>query len=74
MGIVYSTEDLGLLIRSERKAQGYTQTELAELANTSLSFLSNLENGKDSSEIGKALRIVATLGIDLVAERRDERA
>ncbi|WP_281656004.1 helix-turn-helix domain-containing protein [Eggerthella sinensis] len=74
MGIVYSTEDLGLLIRSERKAQGYTQTELAELANTSLSFLSNLENGKDSSEIGKALRIVATLGIDLVAERRDEQA
>ena len=74
MGIVYSTEDLGLLIRSERKAQGYTQTELAELANTSLSVLSNLENGKDSSEIGKALRIVATLGIDLVAERRDEQA
>ena len=74
MGIVYSTEDLGLLIRSERKAQGYTQTELAELANTSLSFLSNLENGKDSSEIGKALRIVATLCIDLVAERRDEQA
>ena len=74
MGIVYSTEDLGLLIRSERKAQGYKQTELAELANTSLSFLSNLENGKDSSEIGKALRIVATLGIDLVAERRDEQA
>lgn len=74
MRTVYSTKDLGLLIRNERKAQGYTQTELAELANTSLSFLSNLENGKDSSEIGKALRIVATLGIDLIAERRDNRA
>ncbi len=67
---IRSTRDLGMLIRNERKAQGYTQTELAGLSGTGITFLSNLENGKETAEIGKALNVANMLGIDLFASRR----
>ena len=47
-----------------------TQSELAGLADVGLTFLSQLENGKDSAEIGKALRVMTMLGIDVDASPR----
>lgn len=46
MSPVYTSKDLGAAIRAERKRQKLTQTELANLCAVSLSFISNLENGK----------------------------
>lgn len=68
---ISNTEELGKLIMHERKAQGLTQTQLAGLSGVSITFLSNLENGKQTAELGKTLNVLATLGIDLLAERRD---
>lgn len=65
-----SAIDLGALIRTERKRQGLTQTDLAGLSGVGITFLSQLENGKETAEIGKALNVLATLGIDLFAESR----
>lgn len=65
-----STTDFGALIKTERKHQGLTQTELAGLSGIGITFLSQLENGKETAEIGKALNVLATLGIDLFAESR----
>ncbi len=67
---VATAKDLGLIIRNERKRQGFTQTELAGLSNVGITFLSNLENGKETAEIGKALAVATMLGIDLFAQRR----
>ena len=67
---VATTKDLGLIIRNERKRQGFTQTELAGLSNVGITFLSNLENGKETAEIGKAIAVATMLGIDLFAQRR----
>ena len=56
----------------ERKAQGMTQSQLADLCGVGLSFVSNLENGKPTLEAGKMLRVVNTLGLDLVLRKRGE--
>lgn len=67
-----SAKELGELIMHERKAQGLTQTQLAGLSGVGITFLSNLENGKQTAELGKTLNVLATLGLDLLAERRDD--
>ncbi|OUO58423.1 transcriptional regulator [Collinsella sp. An271] len=64
------TADLGRLIRDERKRQHMTQTELADVSGVGITYLSQLENGKETAEIGKALNVLTMLGMDLYAERR----
>ena len=67
---VLSANKLGQAIRARRRELGYTQTELAEFSGCGLTFLSNLENGKKTAELEKTLRVVSTLGIDLLFEVR----
>lgn len=67
---VRTTADLGRLIREERKRKGYTQVELADAAGVGVTYVINLEHGKETSEAGKALHLVELLSIDLLAERR----
>ena len=69
---IETTSDLGAAIRGERKAQELTQTQLAELCGVGLTYLSNLENGKDTAEIGKALHVMRMLGLELSASKRGE--
>lgn len=68
--IVSDARDIGALIATERKRQGLTQAELAGFSGVGVTFLSQLENGKGTAELDKALTVLATLGIDLVAQRR----
>lgn len=72
MEIIRTISDLGKFIRETRKSQGITQTQLAQLSGCGLSFITNLENGKATSEIGKALNVMNSLGIDFAAIRRGE--
>lgn len=65
-----SVASIGKLIKAERKRQGIAQAELADYANVGVTFLSQLENGKATAEIGKVLTVLNTLGIDLVGRRR----
>ena len=67
---IRTTVDLGRMLRDERKRQGYTQAELAEAAGVGVTYVINLEHGKPTAEIGKALHLVELLSVDLVAERR----
>ncbi len=69
---ISSIEDLGSLVRSERKKQCLTQNDLAISCNVGLSFIVNLEHGKTTSEIGKTLHVLTMLGIDLFAKKRGE--
>ena len=62
--------DLGEIIRQTRKSLGLTQAELAGLSGVGITFLSNIENGKETAEIGKVLVVANTLGLDLFAARR----
>jgi HTH-type transcriptional regulator/antitoxin HipB len=60
-----TVEQIGALIRTTRKGLGVTQRELALTSGTGLRFVVDLERGKETCEIGKALTILQTLGIKL---------
>lgn len=55
----------GKALKTMRKRKGYTQKELSEFTGYSVSFISGVERGKATSEIGKALRLAMILGLDL---------
>jgi len=61
---------LGELIRARRHELGLTQTEVAEVANTNLRFVSELERGKATARLENVMRVLATLGIELEARGR----
>ena len=61
---------LGQLIRTRRKELTYTQKYISEITGFSMSFLSDLENGKPTCEIGKTLRLLNLLGLNLIIEER----
>ncbi len=60
---------LGLAIETERKRRKLTQTQLAELSNTSINFVSQVERGKRTAQIGKVVDILQILGLQLVIEK-----
>jgi HTH-type transcriptional regulator/antitoxin HipB len=62
----YTVKEIGELIRKTRKTLGVTQQDLALTSGTGLRFVIDLEKGKETCEIGKALTILQTLGIKLI--------
>lgn len=58
-------EALGAKLRAVRKEQGVTQAQLAALVGTGTRFISELENGKATAEIGKTLAVIQALGLGL---------
>ena len=67
---IQSTKDLGAEIRRRRKELGYTQGFLSEFSGISASFISNLENGKETAELGKVLFLINLLGMDMELTER----
>lgn len=67
---IRSVEELGEAIRTRRKELHYTQEFLAEFTGFSVSFISDVERGKATAEIGKTLQLLMILGLDLSVERR----
>ena len=61
----YTPKDLGKIVRDTRKKLGVTQKDLALTSGTGLRFVIDLEKGKETCQIGKALTILYTLGIRL---------
>ncbi len=64
-GSVTSAAVLGRLIRAKRRQIGMTQAEASALAGVGIRFLSELENGKATAELGKVLQVLARLGLVL---------
>lgn len=63
---------MGLLIRTERKAQRLTQEQLAGLTGVGVRFVRELEAGKESCQVGRALQVAASLGLTVSVGRRQE--
>ena len=70
--IVSTVKEFGAAIRARRKELGLTQAALAEFTGFSVSFLSDLENGKETAEIGKALYLANLLCLDVELRKRCE--
>ena len=59
------TADIGEIIRTERKAQGLRQDELAAASGVGLRFIVELERGKPTVQLGKVLAVLDALGCTL---------
>ena len=66
--------DLGRAMRGHRKARGMTQAHLADVAGVSAKWISEVENGKPTAEIGRIMTVLAHLGIALSVIPRPESA
>lgn len=67
---IIDSKDLGEAIRKRRKELGYTQVYLSGFTGFSVSFISDLERGKATAEIGKTIDLINLLGLDLEVEKR----
>ena len=67
---ITDTASFGALIKARRKKLGYTQKYICEVSGVSASFISDLENGKATIELGKALFLANLLGIDVELNER----
>ncbi|WP_010297760.1 helix-turn-helix domain-containing protein [Candidatus Odyssella thessalonicensis] len=70
--IIKTSKDVGRLIRQKRKSLEMTQVELAGLSDVGSRFMVELEQGKPTIEIGKALQVLRMLGIYLLPQAKDE--
>lgn len=64
----------GKAIREKRKELGHTQSYLSDFTGFSVSFISDLERGKKTAELGKAIDLANILGLDIeiVSRGRDD--
>lgn len=71
----HTPKTIGELVKTTRKSMGVTQKDLAMTSGTGLRFIIELEQGKSTCQIGKALTVLQTLGIkvELVRSAGDER-
>lgn len=60
---IQTTRAFGSAVRSARKDQGLSQAELAAKAGVGRPWLSELENGKRTVELGRALSVMSALGL-----------
>ncbi len=60
--------DFGLSIRKSRKAQGLRQKDLADFTGCGERFIVELENGKPTCQLDKALAVAQLLGITITAK------
>ena len=54
--------DIARIVRTARKAQRLRQDELAGAAGVGLRFIVDLEAGKPTAQLGKALQVLEALG------------
>ena len=65
---IRNAKDFGTAIRERRKRLGYTQGELAEMCDVGVMFVSQLENGKPTAQLDKAIRVANMVGLNIVLQ------
>ena len=71
--LVNDVTDFGKALKARRKELGYTQRHISEYTGFSISFISDLENGKSTAELGKAIYLANMLGMDVTVGARGKR-
>ena len=64
-GKISTPEELGRTIRFKRKEIGVRQEVAAGMTGVGTKFLSQLENGKETAELGKTLQVLRKMGLDV---------
>lgn len=61
---------LGQIVRTYRKKMKLSQARLAGVCNVGIRFISDLENGKPTVELGKVLLVLQGLGLELMVKKK----
>jgi len=67
---VATVADIGTAIRKKRKEDGLTLADTASLCGVGYRFMSDLENGKETVQVGKVLKVLTALGLDMTIAAR----
>ena len=67
---IYEPQDIGVIVRKKRTELGLTQPQLADMCGCGTRFISELENGKPTMQIGKVLETLHVLGLDVAISAR----
>nr|WP_315482853.1 transcriptional regulator [uncultured Undibacterium sp.] len=70
---ITTVEDLGKIVLATRKSQGLTQADIAGLSNSGNRFIVDLEKGKPTLQMQKALEVLTLLGLELVVRPKDSK-
>jgi len=68
---VKSAADIGNAVRKKRKEDSLTLADAAALCGVGYRFLSDLENGKPTAELGKTLQVLTGLGLEITIGAKD---
>lgn len=63
-----SVQDLGLVVRAVRRSSKVRLDDLAAMAGVSKQFVSDVERGKSTVQLGLVLKLLAELGIPLTLD------
>ena len=66
-----SPRQIGRTVKDVRRSLGITQRQLALAAGTGLRFIIDLEQGKETCQLGKAITVLDALGIRMVLQTPD---
>ena len=58
-------KEVGAFVAKTRREQGISQLELSQAADVGRRFVVELEDGKETLQAGKLLKVMSVLGIDL---------
>jgi HTH-type transcriptional regulator / antitoxin HipB len=72
MARITDSVELGQLVRQRRKSAGLTLKEAADMAGVGVRFLSELERGKPTLQMGLALEVLQLFGLELHVRARGE--
>lgn len=62
--------DIGTAVRKKRKEDGLTLADAAALSGVGYRFMSDLENGKETVQVGKVLKVLTALGLNMTIKAR----
>jgi transcriptional regulator with XRE-family HTH domain len=65
---ISSPQELGLLVRATRKSQKLRLDDVAGSAGVGHVFVREVERGKETVQLGRVLKLLAELGIELKAD------
>jgi HTH-type transcriptional regulator/antitoxin HipB len=69
---VETAAELGQLLRDNRVAQRFTLERVSGMTNIGMRFLSELERGKETAQLGKVLQIIHQLGLEVIIQPRGQ--
>jgi transcriptional regulator with XRE-family HTH domain len=68
---IYTPASLGDAIRHYRREAELTQAQLAETAGLQRSYLSELENGKETEQLKRVFHLLRQLGVRMTLDKAD---